>query len=190
MGANRSLVDLLYSGTTTEKLERAQWLYQELGDTLKNHPQISKALADLDQARVKLDTSMTTLAMGKQCSTCAQDTGGCCSAYMANNIDGLQLLVNHLLGNPPALSDNNQDTCCFLGETGCQFQVKPLFCLNYNCSHINRMLGKDGMDELTAACGAFLAQQSTLEALLTNKINRLILLTKIHTPFDSKIDQC
>jgi len=48
----------------------------------------------------------------------------------------LQLLMNMLAGVEVSIQQEEMVECCFLGVAGCILTMKPMFCLNYNCSHI------------------------------------------------------
>lgn len=40
------------------------------------------------------------------------------------------------MGINVTIQHKNDIDCCFLGSHGCILPIKPIFCLNYNCTHI------------------------------------------------------
>ena len=105
--------------------------------------------------------------LGRLCGGCAaRPGGGCCSAYMADNTDSLQMLINLLLGVKVAQQQESGENCCFLGVQGCLFLVKPIFCLNYNCTHILDSAEPANLEVLYHRAAAVLSQQTKIEGLL------------------------
>ncbi len=155
-----------YSGSITDKLRVARRLYQQHGPRLLRNRDITDTLEALQHKANDLDKHMLTMGMGARCSACAARVdGGCCSSYMAGNTDGIVLLINLLLGISIKPIDNG-DECCYLGPRGCIFTIKPIFCLNYNCSHIRQAATKEEMKALEMRAGALLSEQIALEKLL------------------------
>lgn len=165
---------LWYDGSPAEKLAQAQTLH----DRLNREGLIDAALTEgLDLLRADcqhLATQMETMALGLLCSSCAaRPGGGCCSAYMAGNTDSLQILINLLLEihihqrQPPDVD------CCFLGPSGCMFMAKPIFCLNYNCSHIQGGTDRTTLASLEQRAAAVLSRQIGIETLLLDRLRTL-----------------
>ncbi|MBI4791936.1 MAG: hypothetical protein HY789_04200, partial [Deltaproteobacteria bacterium] len=74
------------------------------------------------------------------------------------------------LGVEVASQRDDTVECCFLGQEGCTLTVKPIFCLNYNCSHI--LTGNDSMvvKNLEKAAAAVLLAQTAVEKMLLERI--------------------
>jgi hypothetical protein len=89
---------------------------------------------------------------------------------MAGNTDCLQILINLLLDVAVDQRDNEADACCFLGEQGCQFLAKPIFCLNYNCTHIRTTARTGEMAALFRLTGEVLGRQTRVEMLLLEEL--------------------
>jgi len=89
---------------------------------------------------------------------------------MAGNSDAILLLINLLQGNAIEILEKRTDECCFLGPQGCNLQTKPIFCLNYNCSHITEGATTGQMDELEKKAAALLKEQTILEADLLQRL--------------------
>ncbi len=155
-----------YSGSIEQKLSVARQLYQEHGRRFLQNRAITDALEALKRKAADLDEQMSAMGMGVRCSACAAEVnGGCCSSYMAGNTDAVVLLINLLLGITIKPVDNREE-CCYLGKMGCIFTIKPIFCLNYNCSHIRQAATTEEIKTLEIQTGALLSEQIGLETLL------------------------
>ncbi|BCO08107.1 hypothetical protein GF1_04830 [Desulfolithobacter dissulfuricans] len=160
-------LDLFFSGSVTDKLQRAQTLYGAYGSTLLAVPGIREGLADLDRLLDELRSQMAAMDMGSRCAHCgARPDGGCCSAYMAANTDTILLLINLLGGTQIHTFSGDETSCCFLGPGGCILPIKPMFCLNYNCSHIQESGSAVELAELERRAGSLLTRQTELEGEL------------------------
>lgn len=161
------IYSLFYSGDVLVKLAAARELYDRYGKVLVLRLDIMSQLAAMQVSEKALQARMGSMGMGETCSRCAsRQGGGCCSRFMAGENDVLQLLMNMLAGVEVSIQQEGMGECCFLGVAGCILTMKPMFCLNYNCSHIK---GKDGSDILLLLeqrTGDLLRQQGRLEELL------------------------
>ena len=161
------LLDSYYSGTITAKLAAARELHARRGPALLAAPVLAQSLVLLRREAELLNQTMRAMDLNQLCRQCAaRPGGGCCSAYMADNVDAILLLINLLLGAEVQCRTDSGEDCCFLGETGCQFLVKPIFCLNYNCTHILDSLTADRLQQLYHRAAALLSQQTRVESLL------------------------
>lgn len=165
---------LWYNSTPAEKLAQAQALQQELGECLAADAGFTAALDLLRRHCQALAEQMQAMAMGTLCCSCAtRADGGCCSAYMADNTDSLQILINLLLEQAVQLRQPADSECCFLGPTGCPFMAKPIFCLNYNCHHILTGNEPAVLAQLEQRAAAVLSQQTAIESLLLERLRHL-----------------
>jgi hypothetical protein len=156
-----------YSGTPAEKLTQAHALFAELADRLTASLAFQGELVQLRRHSQALNEHMGIMDLGQLCGGCAaRPGGGCCSAYMANNTDSLQMLINLLLGVKVAQQQESGENCRFLGAQGCLFPVKPIFCLNYNCTHILDSAEPKNLEVLYQLAAAVLSQQTKIEELL------------------------
>lgn len=163
-----------YNGTATKKLSMAHTLHQTCGLRLRGQDAMQEALGHLRLAAGALTSHMRSMGMDQLCCRCAaRPGGGCCSAYMADNTDSLQILINLLLDVAVDQRDNEADACCFLGEEGCMFLAKPSFCLNYNCTHIRNTARTGEMAALFRLTGDVLGQQARVETLLLEELRTL-----------------
>lgn len=153
-----------YNGPVLSRLDASHRLYRLLATRLRQNDRFSHELGHLlDNARA-VNRQMAAMHFGPLCISCSSNpAGGCCSLYMAGETDALQMLLNLLVGIDvwPVRTDGKE--CLFLGETGCIFLFKPMFCLNYNCTHIHRAATPEAMKELERLSGALLGKQYELE---------------------------
>jgi hypothetical protein len=160
-------VQTYYSGTPAEKLTEARTLFAEFADRLTASLAFQGELGQLRRHSQALNEHMGGMDLGQLCGGCAaRPGGGCCSAYMADNTDSLQILINLLLGVKVAQHQESGENCCFLGVQGCLFLVKPIFCLNYNCTHILESTEPVKLEVLYLRAAAVLSQQTKIEGLL------------------------
>lgn len=165
-------VQTFYSGTVAAKLLEARELQELYGTAMKACPEIREGLVRLHDYALALEAHMQFMQLGRLCSSCAsQADGGCCSASMADNTDSIMLLTNMLLGIEVNSAPDHAENCCYLGEQGCLFAIKPFFCLTYNCTHILDSADSISLAGLYRQAGAVMSQQSRLEALLLAAIS-------------------
>ncbi len=161
-----------YSGTVPEKLAVARKLYTRHAVRLTASPLLKEELELLRHHSLALGGHMQSMELGRVCTHCAtQDNGGCCSAYMAGNTDALLLLINIFLGIQVQCRNFEDENCCFLGERGCLFLVKPIFCLNYNCKNILDNAESLSLKNLYQLAATVLSQQTKVESLLLATIS-------------------
>ncbi len=161
-----------FSGTTEKKLQTMEDLASRHGRQLLDDEAIQASLTLLKIHAAALANHMTAMDLGSQCSACAAVTGGCCSSYMEANSDVILLLINVLYGATVSLQHGPEDTCGFLAEDGCILPVKPMFCLNYNCSHIHTRATQEAMKKLEKLAGTILTEQTSLEEMILRAIER------------------
>lgn len=165
------LLHLAACGTPEEKLARSHRLVTALGGRSTAEPKLTAALETLRGHSLALKEQMASMGLGRLCGDCAaRPGGGCCSEQMADNSDSLQIAINLLLGAAVEARRVFGGTCCFLGEQGCRFQVKPIFCLNYNCSHILTASEKAILALLYRHANAVLSSQAMVESLLVERL--------------------
>jgi hypothetical protein len=89
---------------------------------------------------------------------------------MEANSDTILLLINRLQGVTARRQHEPSGECCFLGNSGCILPVKPIFCLNYNCSHIHDQASRTEVHTLEQLAGTLLTEQTRLESMLMQHI--------------------
>lgn len=179
MNATNLSFDRVYNKPVALRLEYALELYDMYHEQLLVDESFIGQLALLRQKASALQTHMQLMNMGPLCVKCATGAGGgCCSLYMAGETDALQLLMNLLAGVAVTMVRDDGRECCFLGEMGCIFIFKPMFCLNYNCSHIVAVAPAQQMRELERLTGQLLTEQYQTEKLLQTLLNRFFSVDK------------
>jgi hypothetical protein len=166
-----SLQQLFYA-PVAEKQRLAEELHQEYGADFLRHDDLRAGLELLQKYASLLNRYMAEAGMGKLCVRCAAGSGGgCCSLYMADETDAVQLLMNMLAGVTVRQGKNDSGECCYLGEKGCRFTFKPMFCLNYNCRNILAASSPENIRELERLTGQLLGGQYEVEKKLLNLIS-------------------
>ena len=170
------LVQHFYSGTPADKLASARRLHAVFA-ARPEETALAAALAELRKHAEALAAHMRRLDFGALCTACAsRPDGGCCSAYMADNVDAVLLLINLLLGGDVRPVGTDPAGCRFLGERGCVLLIKPIFCLNYNCRAILDTTPAAGLAELFRRAAAVLSGQTRVEELLLARLEQTDLL--------------
>jgi len=167
--------ELFYSTSAHRKLEVAERLLSLYGEELVKDPHIAQLLGVLSAREENVRQQMGLMEMDRTCSRCAREGGGgCCSAAFAEETDAVQLLMNMLAGvvvvNQYSLGGTE---CRYLGEKGCIFRYKPMFCLNYICPSITRNEPKDALGRLEKHTGILLQTQLDVERLLIDFFIRI-----------------
>ena len=166
-------VDELFYGSVEQKRANAHKIFKNMGTELANLPKIKEKLADIITLSEALNRQMAAMTMFSLCASCGQKKGGgCCSAYMSNETDSILLLINLLLGVDVRKQRDDAFECCYLGNKGCTLQVKPMFCLNYNCRQILTGNSPEVIVELEKAASAVLRAQYGLEQILLVEIEK------------------
>ena len=183
------LLERLYSGTPADKLAAARRLHAVFAARPED-AQLAAAMDELRKHAEALAAHMRRLDFGALCTACAsRPDGGCCSAYMADNVDAVLLLINLLLGGEVRPVGTDPAGCRFLGERGCVLLIKPIFCLNYNCRAILDTTPAAGLAELFRRAAAVLGQQTRVEELLLARLEQTDLLALKPDP-PARSDAC
>ena len=183
------LVQHFYSGTPADKLAAAHRLHAVFAARPED-AQLAAALDELREHAEALAAHMRSLDFGTLCTACAsRPDGGCCSAYMADNVDAVLLLINLLLGGDVRPVGTDPAGCRFLGERGCVLLIKPIFCLNYNCRAILDTTPAAGLAELFRRAAAVLSGQTRVEELLLARLEQTDLLALVPDP-PARRDAC
>ena len=173
MADSAMLQQRIFSGSVESRLDFALTLFRQFGPSLRQLEAVSALLARMELESRDLADHMRALALGRLCAHCAAtDGGGCCSSYMAGETDSLQILMNLLTGTAVERVNHTPEECCYLGETGCLFQFKPMFCLNYNCHRIQAHAAGSGLRQLEQLAARLLGSQYQLEAYLFACLSR------------------
>lgn len=166
-----SLEDI-YQGSVASRLDVAQSIVDTIRPQLDNDGWFQNQFTLLHRCADELNEHMNHMDMGALCSTCAATpNGGCCSLYMSGETDAIQMAVNILAGIKVHFVRDDEEQCRFLQEKGCLFRFKPMFCLNYNCSHIIKAARLEDIRELERVTGNLLRQQYRIEQYILAQIS-------------------
>ena len=162
----------LYGSPVEAKQLLAEKLHQTYGADFLLNDDLRADLELLQQYASLLNNHMVEIGMGKLCVLCAASKGGgCCSIYMAGETDAVQMLMNMLIGVTARQTRNDGMGCSYLGERGCLFTFKPMFCLNYNCRNILDTVTPENVRELEQLTGQLLGRQYEVEKKLLDLIS-------------------
>lgn len=166
-----SLEDI-YQGSIASRLTTARSIVDQIRPQLENDQWFQIEFELLYHYADELDRHMNHMDMGALCSKCAATPdGGCCSLYMSGETDAIQMAINILAGIEVECVRDDGEQCRFLQEEGCLFRFKPMFCLNYNCSHINEAASSEDSEKLERATGNLLRQQYRIEQYILGQIS-------------------
>ncbi|MCL7488948.1 MAG: hypothetical protein M8357_12340 [Desulfobulbaceae bacterium] len=162
----------LFYAPAADKLRLAEELLQTYGAEFLRCDDLRADLELLEKYASVLNSHMAKAGMGELCVRCSAGSGGgCCSLYMAGETDAVQLLMNMLAGVTVRQGRSDSGECCYLGEKGCLFIFKPMFCLNYNCRNILEALPPENTRKLEQLTGQLLGRQYEVEKKLLNLIS-------------------
>jgi len=164
---NNLTINDLYFSNVAAKLDHALKLHDLYGMELKKDARLGSQLEQLRKLAMAMKAQMAGMEMFQLCCQCGtRPGGGCCSLYMANETDAIQLLINLLLGMDVTFQRDDAFECYFLGEQGCSLLCKPFFCLNYNCRQIMERARQQELMALKKATGALLQAQYGAEMMI------------------------
>ncbi len=164
--------DRLYFGNLTDKIVAAEQLYAECGAWLRQDPRVAQALEELDRRLNAVGTAMTEAGFDEMCSACgAKIPGGCCDAVIAEESDGMLLLINLLIGMRLQSHARYPGCCVFVGPRGCTLRAKPMICWNYNCRWIHQKLPRAGIDKVEDLVGLALQQFVDTEQAILSRLS-------------------
>lgn len=175
MSIDKELLQHCFYGSVDEKQQCAEDIYRQYNSSLLSDKELLVDFDVLKNDAQLLNAHMEAMGMGELCVRCAQNVGGgCCSLYMAGETDAIQLLMNLLAGGDVEQLRNDGVECCFLGENGCLFLIKPMFCLNYNCTNIHDAASADDINTLEKLTRQLLSKQSEIETKLLDRLQKLV----------------
>lgn len=172
---DRLSLQQLFTVPVADKQHFAEALHQKYGADFLGQDDLRADLELLQNFAQLVNRHMAKLELGKMCVRCAAGSGGgCCSLFMAGETDAVQMLMNMLVGVPVSQVRDDGRECCYLGEKGCLFTFKPIFCLNYNCKSIRDGVSSENVTELERLTGQLLGKQYEVEKKLLELISRRI----------------
>ena len=137
-----------------EKIEQAQDLFENCGDSLRENPSIRTLLNKLQECIENTKDSMFKLGVVAECKHCEEQEGGsCCGTGIENKYDVELLLVNLLLEASLRDQQPSQNSCYFLGEKGCKLTARHVLCVNYMCQQLQKKLAREQLILLQTCAG-------------------------------------
>lgn len=154
----------IYGGSIESRLEISREIFCKIKSRMEGDSEFNDNFLKLREYADDVNLHMSGMELAPLCIKCSSNpSGGCCSRFMSGETDSIQLALNMLAGIDVDVVCVNGTDCLFLGESGCIFIFKPMFCLNYNCSHIHEASADEAMRELEYLTGRLLGQQYILE---------------------------
>ena len=167
------IIDIFYSGPVLSRLAASCIVYRQFQERLRGDVYFMREFTLLTRHAHAVGSHMAAMNLGPLCVRCSsRPSGGCCSLYMAGETHALQMLMNLLAGIDIQVVRNNGSDCIFLGNGGCIFLFKPMFCLNYNCTHIHRASTPSQIETLARLTGVLLVKQFEVEQYLLTLIRQ------------------
>lgn len=158
--------------------ERRAWALEQYrlhGERLRADEVVRRLLREFRDHLAASREAMIAAELVERCRICEEEEGGsCCGLGMEAHYDGVLLLVNLLLDAPLAEEWRDEESCLFLGPTGCRMPARDHICVNYLCMKVGDRISEPALAEMRRSQGREL---HTL-FLLTDRISTL--LPKLH----------
>jgi len=149
------------------KIREARLLFSNHGQAMASDRELSELLLKYRKAIEKTHQVMNETSVISTCTACAaQRPGSCCAAGVEEWYDELLLLINLLMECDVGTSRFEPDQCLFIGPKGCKLLARHHFCVNYLCSQLTDVLGKDQIQKLRSVSGEELFIGWTIEQAL------------------------
>ena len=153
---------------------RYAWAREQLelhGERLREDDVVNRHLAEL-RARVAASRdAMVAADLVEACRACEEQEGGsCCGRGMEDHYDGVLLLVNLLLGAVIEKERRDEESCPFLGSTGCRLPARDHICVNYLCVKLGERLSPPAVAEMRKRQG----RELEILFLLTDHLTKLL----------------
>ena len=132
--------------------ERSAWAleqYRRHGARLRADDVVSRLLGELRDYVAASREAMIAAGLVESCRICEEDEGGsCCGRGMEAHYDGVLLLVNLLLDSPIEKEWRDEESCLFLGPTGCCLPARDHICVNYLCMKLGERISEPALAEM------------------------------------------
>ena len=157
--------------------ERYAWAldqYGRYGARLRADEAVSRLLGELRDHVAASREAMIAADLVESCRTCEEEEGGsCCGCGMEDHYDGVLLLINLLLGVSIERERRDEQSCPFLGSTGCRLAARDHVCVNYLCLKVRDRLLAAAVAEMRRCQGRELDTLFQLSDHLTVLLGRL-----------------
>jgi hypothetical protein len=144
----------LRSGSIEEKIQCARKLYNNKGAALLAD-RVVVGLLETAAARIEASRkAMIESGVITACTQCDEEEGGsCCGAGIENKYSSVLLLINLLLGVTLPDVRASENSCFFLGTTGCMLKARHVICINYLCTRLQKGIPTEQLNRLQAVTG-------------------------------------
>ena len=144
------------------------------GARLREDPVVDRLLAELRSCLAASRQSMIARGLVEACRVCEEEEGGsCCGGWMEDHYDGVMLLVNLLLGVEIEQERIDEQSCPFLGSTGCRLAARDHVCVNYLCLKIRDRIPPSAVAEMRSCQGRELHTLFLLSDHITARLGAL-----------------
>ncbi|MCD6261564.1 MAG: hypothetical protein J7J52_00885 [Deltaproteobacteria bacterium] len=137
-----------------EKIAWAEKTYLRLHRTFSEDKRISELTDRLKKAISLSRERMCVSGIVDICRKCEYEEGGsCCGKGIENRYDRWLLIINLILGIKLPHVREIDNSCFFLGRTGCRLAARHVICINYVCEKIERHVPSACLNSLKEAEG-------------------------------------
>ena len=156
---------------------RCDWaLEQERihGARLCENAEVTRLLAELGDFIAASRESMTAADLVEACRICEEEEGGsCCGCGMEDHYDGVLMLINLMLEAEIEEEWRDEESCLFLGPTGCRLPARDHVCVNYLCMKLGDRVAPPAVAEMRKSQGRELDTLFRLTDHITNLLRKL-----------------
>jgi len=144
------------------------------GARLREDDVVDRLLAELRAQVAASREAMVAADLVEACRACEEQEGGsCCGRGMEDHYDGVLLLINLLLGAVIEKEWRDEESCLFLGSTGCRLPARDHICVNYLCVKLGERLSPPAVAEMRKRQGRELQTLFLLTDHLTTLLGAL-----------------
>lgn len=157
--------------------ERYAWALEQhrrYGERLRADEVVSRLLGELRDCVAASREAMIAADLVERCRICEEEEGGsCCGRGMEAHYDGVLLLVNLLLDAAIEEEWRDEESCLFLGPSGCRLPARDHICVNYLCMKLGDRISDPALAEMRRSQGRELHTLFLLTDHITNLLARL-----------------
>ena len=166
--------------TVQQKIKKATEVFEQHGESLGDEPVVARLMRELEAHCCSSWRSMEETGIVAACRQCEEEEGGsCCGSGIEDRYSEILLLLNLLWD--VALPEDRlfQDSCYFLGDSGCRLKIRDVLCVNYLCTAVQKRLTPTELSRVQQAVGCeldtvFLLQE-TVKKILKSRCGVAIL---------------
>jgi hypothetical protein len=155
-----------------DKVRLAMSMYKTFGEELRRDLPLANLLGEMKEKVRCSWRTMAELGISAACARCDETApeGSCCSRGLENKFDSVLLLINLLLGIQLPLERMRDDSCRFLGPSGCVLEARTLLCIDYLCPEVEKELGIESLMKMQEVAG----EEIRTAFLLAERVKRLV----------------